>query len=145
MKIDIDELPSVLKQQGVEQEKIKSIVLAAETVALAAKEDSKGDGLPKAKNEFLVVAFEADLKTENPLAYVVTQKEGEDVGLVLSRLSDAAREFNGTKKGKKHPITSFGELFSFIKRKFVKNQPGGLNIKTKEQVRVLVIKENKLV
>jgi len=147
MKIDINELPSVLKENGVEQEKIKSILLAAEQLAAVLKEEAAAEKAPedKKKNEFVVAMYEHDLKAEQPLAYVLTQKEGEDAGLILSRLSDAAREFNNTKKGKKRPILDFGEVFSSLKRKFVKMVAGGINIKTHEQVRVLVIKDNKLI
>lgn len=144
MKINISDLSKVLSDNGIDKTKIPSIISAAEALATLNKEE-KGDGLPKRKNEFLVAMFESDIKENKPLAYVLTQKEGEDSDLVLGRLSDAAREFNGTKKGKKRPILTFGDLFPSIKRKFVKNQEGGINIKTTEQVRVLVIKENKLV
>lgn len=135
MKLDIQELPKLLQAQNIEQEKIKQIILAAENLAATIKEENKVESdEPKKKNEFLVVMYKTDIEQahlgiiDSPLAYVVTQKEGEDAGLVLGRLSDAAREFNGTKKGKKRPILSFGDLFSSIKRKFVKNQPGGINI-----------------
>jgi len=51
MKIDINELPSVLKENGVEQEKIKSILLAAEQLAAVLKEEAAAEKAPEDKKK----------------------------------------------------------------------------------------------
>jgi hypothetical protein len=146
MKIETSDLPKILESQGLEKTKISAIVSAAETLAKKIREENKVDSdEPKKKNEFLVAMFKSDLVSETPLAYVLTQKEGEDAGLVLGRLSNAAREFNMTKRGKKRPILGLAECFSSLKRKFVKAEAGGINVKTKQAVRVLVMDGDSLV
>ena len=75
--------------------------------------------------------------TEDFTAWVVQQKEGEDTGLVLSKLADAAKAQNESAKKKKTLIKSFVELFEGLKAKWAKEK--GVRIKTKDLVRVLTV------
>ena len=146
-KISIEEVKQALEEAKVEKDKIFQITKNLEIAAEEAKLVKQSDGEPKKKNEFLVVLpmFDPNLKPEDYTAYVFTQKEGEDSGLLLSRVSDAARSYNETKKGNKYPFTSLIEVFGHLKRKFYKNVQGGINLKTKEAVRVIVLKKDNLV
>lgn len=147
MKIDLDTVKSALLEAKIDKDKINLITRNLEVMAEEEKSEREAEKGPKAKNEFLVVLpiFDETMKPEDYTAYVVTQKENEDAGLLLSRISDAARLFNETKKGKKNPFVSLVDVFGHIKRKFVKDVPGGINIKTKEPVRVIVLRKDSLV
>ena len=79
---------------------------------------------------------------ENFTGWVVQQKEGEDAGEIISKLTDAARNQNEMAKRKKMVIKTFGEIFEFLKSKWIKDE--GLRIKTKIPVRVLTINNNSL-
>ena len=63
------------------------------------------------------------------------QLEGQDSGLLMGKLTDAAKTQNESSKRKKSLITGFGELFSAIKTKFLKEK--GIKVCTKEAVRVI--------
>ena len=138
MKVSLENVESILLERKIEPPKVQEILRdlkqAAEEEA-AEKETSDG---PKPKWEHVVVLNDPEGKIkEDFTAWVVTQQEGQDTGLVIGKLQDAAKIQNEAAKRKKNVISSFGELFDSLKSKFLKEK--GLKIKTKEPVRVLVV------
>jgi hypothetical protein len=70
--------------------------------------------------------------------WVVKHKEGTDAGLVLSKLTDAAKTQNESgKRKKKTRIEGFKDLFVALKPKWLKDK--GIKICTKTSVRVLTV------
>ena len=135
MKIDIDEIESVLLKKKVEQTKVTEIIKELNEIV----EELKNDPKEKQKWEYVIVLNdpEGDLKDKEVAGWCVQQHENDDAGLVLSKLSDAAKGQNDSTKRKKNVITDMTELFENLKPKnLVKSK--GVRIKTKELTRVII-------
>jgi hypothetical protein len=155
MKINIDEVESVLLEKKIDPIKVNEIIRALEEIAEeVAVENSKEEGidsgglpidiggndLPKVKMEYVVILNDKEgfLKDKEIGAWVVQQEEGADAGLVLSKLVDAAKTQNtsGKRKKSKGIISNVVELFESLKPKFAKAKK--VKIKTKDLTRVVV-------
>lgn len=157
MKLSLEEIQEVLSKKVKDTQVINSILKDLEQVMQERKEELEEVKVPKRKSEFAIIMIDEsrefkdfDLthdvaERKSMTGYVVKYKEGDDAGAILSKLSDASRAFNETRKGKKSPITSITEIFAFLKPKFLKlTGAGKLVIQTKEPVRI-IISNNKLV
>jgi hypothetical protein len=80
--------------------------------------------------------LKAQKKDEVLSAYIVQQEEGQDAGLILSKLKECATTQNETAKRKKSRLDSIRDIFDGLKSKFAKEKK--LKIKTKEPVRILL-------
>ncbi len=141
MKINIDEVESVLLKKKIEQTKVAEIVKELNEIV----EELKNDPKEKQKWEYVIVLNDPDglLKGKEIAGWCVQQHENSDAGLVLSKLSGAAKNQNESAKRKKNLITDMTELFENLKPKnLVKSK--GIRIKTKELTRV-IITDGKLV
>ena len=152
MKIDLEEIESVLLEKKIEPSKVQEIIRAlkeiVEEVADATKEEPlDADGLPtdvgadageKSKWEHVIVLYDKDgiLKNKEIAGWVVQQQENDDAGTILTRLIDCAKTANETAKKKKNCITDFVSLFESLKPKFMKEKK--VKIKTKDLTRVLI-------
>ena len=146
MKLTLEEIQEVLSKKVKDSSIVNSILKDLEKVVEDKKEELNEVKVPKLKNEFAIVMIDeaGKYKDVEMTGYIVKYKEGDDTGLILSRLSDSARAFNGTKKGSKAPLTSMTEIFGYLKSKFIKaSGVSKLAIMTKEPVRV-IISSNKL-
>lgn len=135
-KISIEEVEAVLRKQNVDVKIVKNVI--DELVEVVKEEkDSRATG-PKQKNEFLIVLSDPnnELAGKDFVGWVVQMKDGDDAGLVLGKIQDAARDQNAAKKRKRGIINNMVEAFSGVKRRFLK--PKDIMIKTKEPVRCLV-------
>ena len=141
MKINIDEVESVLLKKKIEQTKVAEIVKELNEIV----EELKNYPKEKQKWEYVIVLNDPDghLKGKEIAGWCVQQQETSDAGLVLSKLSGAAKNQNESAKRKKNLITDMTELFENLKPKnLVKSK--GIRIKTKELTRV-IITDGKLV
>jgi hypothetical protein len=138
MKISIDEIESVLLEKKIDKVKISEIISDLTKAAEEEKEDRQANADPKSKWEYVIVLNDKDgvLNEKEIAGWVVQQKEGQDIGLVVSKLTDAAKVQNESAKRKKSMITDLVSLFESLKPKFTKEK--GLRIKTKELTRVIV-------
>ena len=138
MKIDIEQIEATLLERKIDQPTVSAILKDLVQAAEEDKADKDSNG-PKPKWEHVIVLNDPDgkVKADEVTGWVVVQQDGQDANLILSKLQDAAKEQNETSKRKKNIIKGFGELFQFLKPKFLKEK--GLKIKTKEGVRVLVV------
>lgn len=141
-KISIEEVEATLLKQKIEKNVVSAVLKELAEIIQEVKED-KGDALPKEKNEFLVILSDPndELQGKELVSWVVQMRVGDDSGQVIEKIKAAARETNEAKKRKKHMITTLGEAFEGIKRKYLK--PKNILIKTKSPVRVLIA-DNKL-
>ena len=97
-----------------------------------------GYNIAVAKWEHIIFVNDPDNKVGTEMTgWVVKQLEGQDSGLITGTLTDAAKTFNESSKKKKNLIKSFGELFAYLKPKFLKEK--GLKIATKEAVRIIPV------
>jgi len=138
MKIEIENVEAILLEKKIEPVKVQEIIKDLIQAAEEEKADRSSTNGPKAKWEHIIVVNDPDGKLGKEFTgWVVVQKDGQDSGLILSKLQDAAKEQNEATKKKKNILTNFGELFQSLKPKFLKEK--GLKIKTKEAVRVLTV------
>jgi hypothetical protein len=155
MKIDLEEVESVLLEKKIEPKKVQEILRALTEIAeeVAAEPESpvvEEDGLPadpgadageKTKWEYVIVLNDKDghLKDKEIAGWVVQQEENADAGLIVSKLSDAAKSQNESAKRKKNRLSSLTEIFEGLKTKFLKSKK--VRIKTKELTRVIITNE----
>lgn len=150
MKISIEEVKSVLLDKEFDpikvDEVIKELEGLAEEVTLneELEEETKDDDAtttddsgPKKKWEFVIVLNDKEglLKDKEIAGWVVQQEENADAGLIVSKLSDAAKDQNSGKK-KKNKIEDLISLFEYLKPKWSK--PKNIRIKTKDLTRVII-------
>jgi len=141
-KISIEDVQQALNDAGVEKEKQQNILEHLVQVVKEEKEERENSSLPKQKNEFGVILYAPDLVGKEYMASIYQIPQGGDHGLVLSKISDAAREQNVTAKRKKYSFIDLAGAIFGLKRKFLKDR--NVSTKTKEPVRVL-ISDNKLI
>jgi hypothetical protein len=143
-KIAFEDIAFALQQAKIEPEKQKLILGHLKQVVAEEQANKEENKLPKQKNEFGVILYDAENKLAGLefTAAVYAIPQNDDHGLVLSKISTAAREQVAATKRKKFPIDTIGCAVQNLKRKFIKDK--NVNLKTKNPVRVLV-SSNKLV
>lgn len=136
MKISIEEVEEALRKVGVSADLAGKTLKHLQEVVEEEKENR--DTTPKQKNEFLVVLLDPEdkLKGQELTAWVIQQKQGDDAGLALDKIRQAAHDTNAAKKRKKNVIKTLTDAFRGIKRAFLKSR--NILIKTKHPVRVLI-------
>jgi len=140
MKIDIDNVEMILLERKIDSVKVAEIIKDLKQAVEEEKAERDDSALPKAAWEHLIIIDDPDKKLAGTefTGWVVTQKEGTDAGLVLSKLADAAKTQNESgKRKKKSIIAGFTDLFVALKPKWIKEK--GIRIKTKHPVRVLTV------
>jgi hypothetical protein len=143
-KVSIEDVLEGLKQAKVPAKEVGATLDYLKKVVQEEQAQKDAEKLPTQKNEYGVILFDADgvVAGKEFSAAVYQIPQGDDHGLVLGKISQAAREQVAAAKRKKYPINTMGEATSSIKRKFIKDK--NVNLKTKNPVRVL-ISDNKLV
>ncbi len=155
MNIAIEEVESVLLEKKFEPTKVQEVIRALEEIAaeLQAEKEKEAaealdaDGLPqdpgadagqKTKWEYVIVLNDKEnyLKDKEIAGWVVQQEENADAGLILSKLSDAAKDQNESAKRKKNKLASLEDIFDGLKAKFLKSKK--VRIKTKDLTRVII-------
>ncbi len=140
----IEQVEATLLEHKIEIAKVHEIIKDLAQAAEEEKADRKAEGGPKQKWEHVIVLNDPDGKMTKDefVGWVVQQENGQDAGLILSKLVDAAKVSNDAAKRKKNVIKNFMDLFGALKPKFTKEQ--NIKIKTKEPVRILVVNGNSL-
>lgn len=140
MKVDIEEVQHVLEERKVPN--ASDIMKDLEQILAELQAEKEAEKEDKPKYETIVVVHDpsgkliADKMDEVVSAFVVQQEEGQDAGLILSKIADAARAQNEDAKRKKSRLTNLREVFDGLKSKYLKEKK--VKIKTKEPVRVLL-------
>lgn len=127
----IEVVKETLAVQNISEDVIKKTLAEIQKAAQAVKEEEKSESEPKTRKEFGLLSFE----TEDPAVlkgYVFQLDSNVEAHTISTKVSEAAREYNGTKKGKKKPVSTLSEAVEVIASKFFKNV--GLNRKTKSPV-----------
>lgn len=137
-KITIEQVEATLLERKIDPPKVAEIIKDLTQAAEEDAQDRRDNAAPKQKWEYAIVINDPDNKLGTEwTGWVAQQREGQDLGLLLGKLTDAAKTSNESSKRKKNLIKSFGELFAYLKPKFTKEK--GVRIKTKEAVRVLTV------
>ena len=135
-KISIEEIQGILAKKQVPPQTIAEVVREAEEIIQEEKDNRVT--APKQKNEYLIVLSDPqnELAGKDFTGWVIQQKDGEDAGLALDKIRQAAHDTNAAKKRKRNMITTLVDAFASTKRLFLKSRH--IAIKTKDPVRVLI-------
>lgn len=138
MKVSLENVEAILLERKIDPPKVQEIIKDLEQAAEEEKEENAANKDPKQKWEYVIVLNDKDglLKDKEIAGWVVQQREGQDIGLVLSKLTDAAKNQNESAKRKKSMISDLVGLFEGLKAKWTKEK--GVRIKTKELTRVVI-------
>jgi hypothetical protein len=147
MKVDIEEVESVLYSNKVEPEKAIKILSDLNKVVEELKEEKiaaveNSGGKPKWESVIVLLDKNNELKDREFAGWVVQIEEGKDPATIMSGITDACKVQNETAKRKKSFLTTVIEAFEGLKPKFLKEKR--IKIKTKELTRI-IITDNKLV
>lgn len=138
MKVSLENVEAILLEKKIEAPKVQEIIKDLTQAAEEEKEERQAEAGPKAKWEYVIILNDKDglLKDKEIAGWVVQQREGQDAGLVLSKLADAAKNQNESAKRKKSMISDLVGLFEGLKAKWTKEK--GVRIKSKDLTRVII-------
>lgn len=143
MALKIEEIISILQEEQLPSDKLRSIASKLETVEQEKKDEREETKEPKSKNEFVIfVRGDQNLKKVLQQGWVVQVKSGEDIQCLPLKMRDAAKDNNAKQKRKKKPLTTWASFFAACKRPFLKER--GINVKTKEAVQVVVLENEEI-
>lgn len=114
MKLDLEIVEGIVKKNVSDNKELVKILKDLEQAEKEAKELRENNRAEKGKRKLVAVQLE---DTES--VYIVQAKEEfEETTLVDILRTKIAVDFNGSKKGSKHPVTKLSELFEFVAQKF---------------------------
>ena len=136
-KIDLEVVKRILKRADLESAVMSEILGELQS---AVADTASGDGEPKAapeKKQFIIVVADNDgLLTDKELVgWVLQLPEEENMLSVSEKLLKTAKAFNLSKRGRKHPVETLGELCEYVPSRIFKEQK--LYLKTKAPVLVV--------
>ena len=142
IKISIEDVVEGLKKAGVSDKEAGITLDYLKQVAQEEAAQKEENQLPKQKNEWGIIIFDADnqLQGKEFTGAVYQIPQNDDHSLVLSKISQAARDQVASAKRKKYPIHTMGEAIQNVKRNFIKDK--NVNLKTKNPVRILISNNN---
>jgi len=137
MKIDLEEVQSVLLEKHFDPKKVQEVIRDLEKIVeeLKAEKDTQ---TPKSKYEHIIILHDKDnvLEGKEIAGWVVQQEVDADPALIFSKILDAVKNQNETAKRRKNFITDLTSAFEYLKPKFLKEKK--VKIKTKDLTRVLI-------
>lgn len=137
-KVDIDLVQRVLKDNGVD---VRVAAMILNQIREAAAEDAAVEREKPVKKEFLVLVSEPEGGLPKDLVgWVVQYPEDGDPRDVSDKIVEVAGTFNGSPKGKRVPVTSFGDACQSLPSKLLKERD--VWVKTREPVRVIAVKNS---
>lgn len=136
MKIDLNLVAAALKQEGVEPEKIRTIIEKLSFEAEAADESSEKE--PPVKKQFVILApTNQDAPRLPEIGWVLQIEESASPASLPTRLEDVAVSFNTSKRGRTLPAKTLGELIESGSAKYFKQH--GVWPKTKLPVSIIYL------
>ena len=142
MKIDIDMVGACAQAVNIDQSKIDDLLYKLQEEQ--TQKDAEKEKPEKVKKNFLCIVCDpngdmADIRDYS--AWVVQIPEDDDPEEVLSKIHEAAQEFNCTKKGRKHPVKSVVETCECVSSKYFTSK--NVWLKTKYPVQIIT-SDNKI-
>jgi hypothetical protein len=102
MKVSLEQIEATLLERKIEPPKVQEIIKDLEQAIEEEKADRDANKVPKAKWEYIIMVNDPDKKLGTDFTgWVVKQLEGQDSGLLLGKLTDAAKTQNESSKRKK--------------------------------------------
>lgn len=112
------------REAGIPTDKVAKLVADLKQAAEEAKAD-RGSA-PKAKTAMHILVSDPDgkLKGLNLVGWVVQTEETAAPQEAYTRILEAAREFNNSKRGRKAPLDTLGSAIQALKGKWLKRNDG---------------------
>lgn len=132
-KVDIELVKMVLTRNEVETRLVAEIIKEIQQENAAETEAPE----PEVKKQYVVVVYdpEGELAGKEFTGTIVQIPEDESVYTAVERLHRAGYEFNTTKKGRRMPVKTVGEICEHVPPRIAKEQK--VWIKHKEPVFLL--------
>lgn len=136
-KIDLEIVKRILKRADLESSVVSEILGELQSAAEDAASDGNEPKTVPEKKQFIIVVADNDglLTGKELVGWVLQLPEEEDMTSVSERLLKTAKAFNLSKKGRKHPVETLGELCEYVPARVFKEQK--LFLKTKTPVLVV--------
>ena len=136
-KVDIEIVQKVLKENGVDVRLAASILNQIREVAM---EEAVVREKPAKKQHLVLVSEPEGGLPKDLVGWVVQILEDDDPRETANRIAEVASVFNGTPKGQRLPVDSFGDACQSLPTKLLKEN--NVWVKTREPVRVLAVKNS---
>ncbi len=150
MKIELEKIETAMSENGIDEAIIAAVItqlkseMAEEEIPEVEEAPTNEDltdnteDLPKVKYEYVIVLNDKEgfLKDKEIAGWVVQQEENADAGLIISKISTAAKDQNAGAKKKTNKIDSLVSAFEYLKPKWLKSK--NVKIKTKDLTRVII-------
>lgn len=126
-----------LRQNGADKDLIAKTVKDLNQAAKEEKEERAAEKGPKLKNAMTVLLNDPEnvLQGRSFSGWIVQMTEETPQALALDKARAAGHAFNQSRKGRKHPVKSLGEVFEGVGRKYWKTETDTKTVpKTKVQI-----------
>ena len=136
-KIDLEVVKRILKRADLEGSVMNEILGELQSAVEDATSDADEPKAAPEKKQFIIVVADNDglLKDKELVGWVVQLPEEDDMTSVSEKLLKTAKAFNLSKKGRKQPVETLGELCEYVPARIFKEQK--LSLKTKTPVLVV--------
>lgn len=149
MKVDIEIVGEVLAEAAdtakikheTRDEIMKEIRIAVEKAAAEAEELKE----PREKKQYVILlapSSEDEVSELPEIGWVAQVVESDSPALAYPKIVAAARAYNLSRSGRKHPVKSFGEACEVVPARFLSD--AGVWVKTKLPVQLLALDTNEL-
>lgn len=134
-KIEINKVAEVLKKNEISPAILRQVI--EELNVAAQPEGGDEESAPAVKKQFVILISdpEGKLPKWDFVGWVLQIPENESVATTQARIFRGAYDFNASKKGRLHPVSTVGEALENVPAKFFKE--GDVWVKTKTPVLVL--------
>lgn len=118
-KVDINKVAEVMKAEAIEPAKLRAVI---EKLGLEAQPEGGDESTPPAKKQFVVLVSDPDgkLPKDDFVCWVLQIPESESVATTQERIFRGAYDFNASKKGRLHPVSTVGEAIENVGAKYFK-------------------------
>ena len=143
MKVSLETIQEAACKRIDDPEKVNQLLKDIEQLAAQEAEEEKANRAPTVKKQFVILLSDpnATLPDVEYVGWVAQIPEDDDTALTLERIQRAGYEYNTSKKGRKYPCKTIGEICEAVGPRLMKEQD--VAVKTKIPVRV-VVTDNRL-
>jgi hypothetical protein len=120
-KVDLELVKMVLTRNDVETRLVADIIKEIQQESAAETDEEKE---PAVKKQYVVVVYDpaGELEGMELTGSIVQIPEDESVYTAVERLHRAGYEFNTTKKGRRMPVKTVGEVCEHVPARIAKEQ-----------------------
>jgi hypothetical protein len=141
-KIELDLIKQVLKKSAIDAGLIANILRDLQTAASQVTPADGEEKPPVVKKRYVVLLADEEGKLSGSewMGWVVQIPEDEPMQNAAERVAKAGRAYNLTKKGRKTPVETIGEVCESVPRRIFNELKTW--IKTKEPVLILPVRNS---